>query len=679
MSSREQHTLLTARDLKKAYGPQTLLDGVTFTLSAGDRVGLLGINGAGKSTLLRVTCALEPPDGGAVERRRGVTVRYLAQEPELPAGATALAVVEEGLVEWHAARTQHEAVSARLTAGDGNHDALVAEQARLAEAVERLGGWDRGHAAQAMLARLGIVDVTRIVDGMSGGERRRVALARLLVARPEVAVLDEPTNHLDADTIGWLEEHLSSWDAGAIFFVTHDRYVLDAVANRVLELERGRLREFDGNYSDYLAQKAELLAQTEREEANRQNFLRREREWLSRGPQARTTKQKARIQRAEAVIAEDAKAPKAGPDLKLEGAATGRLGGTILELRGVGATVGGEGGREGAAARRLFKDLTLHLVAGQRVGIVGPNGTGKTTFLRLVAGEQEPAEGQVVRGARTKLAYFDQARAELRDTWSIFDDVADREGAESSGGGVVEVGGRTIPLRTYLEQFLFDASKQRQKVGSLSGGERARVALAKLLRGGANLLLLDEPTNDLDVATLGALEEMLATWPGCALVVSHDRAFLDGVATSILAFEDGKVTLYPGNYDTYRRLKAEAAQSATAGPAAGRGPGAKTSAPPPTPAAAKGDGAPPGAKPLTYAERLELEGIFERVGEAEARVTELEARLADPAFYGEGAESAAKAKAVQGDLAAAQEALTKVTARWEELEARAAATSSGRR
>ncbi len=637
--------VLGARHLAKAYGTQTLLRDVSLSVAAGERVGLLGINGTGKSTLLRVLAGIEVADTGTVDRRRDASILYLAQEPTLTAEATAREVVEEGLAAWKDASTRHAEVTRRIER-EGATDALVLEQSHLAERVEHLGGWSRGHLASEMLDKLGVRDADRAVGTMSGGERRRVALARILVARPDLAILDEPTNHLDADTIAWLEEYLASDFGGAVLVVTHDRYVMDALCNRILELDRGALTEYAGGYADYLEQKAERLAHEERVGQNRLNLLRRETAWLRRGAKARSTKQKARIQRAEALAAaEPTKAPQALDLTGLESSAP-RLGKTVLDLEHVDVAIAG---------RVLVKDVTLHLQTGERVGIVGPNGAGKTSLLRVVTGELEPAAGKVVRGGRTRIAHFDQARANLEDGWSVLDNVAGREGAERQGAGVVTIGERTVEMRAYLEQFLFDGAKQRQKVGSLSGGERARVALAKVLRAGDNLLLLDEPTNDLDVTTLATLEELLESWPGAALVVSHDRAFLDRVATHILAMEpDGHAVLYAGNYATYRSQRPDAPGKRAAPEAAPAAPRARRQAA-------------PGPKPLTYAERIELDGILDVVAEAEAEVARLEARLADPALY---AETPAEVGPVRAALEAAQAEVTKRTARWEELEAR---------
>ena len=552
--------VLTAHSITKAYGLRPLFDKATFTIRRGEKVALLGPNGTGKSTLLRVLAGLEPLDTGDIDRRRDATILYLPQEPELDPLRTPREIAREGLSLWHAAKSRYDEVSHRIGEGEMT-DALMAEQASLAEDVERLGGWSRDHEVDEILRHLGVQDVERPVGTMSGGEKRRVALARILVAKPELAIFDEPTNHLDADTIAWLEEYLVREFPGAVLLVTHDRYVLDKVATRVLDLENGQVTEYTkrndsvGAFVDFLEQKAERFAQAERVESNRQNFLRKEIEWLRRGPKARSTKQKARIQRAETAIGAEGLRVRGEVDLVGLEAGSGRLGKTILELDDVCADLGG---------RRLIDHLSLRLVKGARVGIVGPNGAGKTTLLRLVTGELTPTSGTVTRGLQTKLAYFDQARTTLRDDWTVFDNVAEREHSDKTGGGTVTIGERVLGMRAYLELFMFDGAALRRKVSALSGGERARVALALALKTGANVLLLDEPTNDLDMDTLGSLEDLIETWPGCVLVVSHDRWFLDRVATSILAFEggeggqaQGKMQLYAGNWESYREQKRE--------------------------------------------------------------------------------------------------------------------------
>ena len=651
--------LLAAHQLAKAYGPQVLFTNVEVTVSAGDRVGLLGVNGAGKSTLLKCLGGLEPTDGGTIERQRGANILFLEQEPDLPGDVTARTWVEGGLEAWAETKRRHDSVSAELGAGSRDPK-LVDELAHLGEELERLGGWARDHEVDEVLQKLGIRKPEQTVGTMSGGERRRVALARILVARPHLAILDEPTNHLDAEVIEWLETFLVERFPGAVLMVTHDRYVLDAVCTRILELDRGAVKEYAGNYGDYLEARAEADEQEARVEANRQNFLRREVAWLRRGAKARTTKQKARIQRAQEAIAIEA--PKERGKVVLEADAS-RLGGTILDVDAAVFRIG---------ERVLNSPITLRLTRGERIGIVGPNGLGKTTLLKAVSGEGAPSAGRIQLGAQTKIAYFDQARADLPNEWTIFDAVAGQEGSEVLGGGRVTIGGETLSMRAYLERFLFEGSKLRQKVGSLSGGERARVALAKALRDGANVLLLDEPTNDLDVSTLEALESLLTGWPGCALVVSHDRAFLDAVATGILAFEgDGtspaNVTLYQGNFETYQTLKAEAARASAEQAKPLRSPSI-------VPAAVTGPSVPaPSTSPpskktkLTWAEEKELDGLMDAIGEAEDAVSVIEATLADPATF---ADDGSKARTLTAELERAKAEAERLTSRWEELEAK---------
>ncbi len=567
--------VLNVHALTKAYGLRPLFADATFTIRRGEKVALLGPNGTGKSTLLRVLAGIEPLDTGSIDRRRDAVILYLPQEPVLDPERSPREIAREGLAKWHAAKLAYDEVSARIEGGDTT-DATMGEQATLAEDVDRLGGWSRDHEVDEILLHLGVKDLDRPVGTMSGGEKRRVALARILVAKPDLAIFDEPTNHLDADTIGWLEQYIVTELAGAVLFVTHDRYFLDAIASRVFDLEDGRVAEYTkrndsvGAFEDFLEQKAERFAHAERVESNRQNFLRKEIEWLRRGPKARSTKQKARIQRAETAIG--AEGLRTRPEVELGGleAGSSRLGRTILELESVRVDLGG---------RTLIGDLTLRLVKGNRIGIVGPNGAGKTTLLRLVTGELAPTAGKIETGINTRFAYFDQARTTLRDDWTVFDNVAEREGADRTGAGMVNIGDREMTMRNYLELFMFEGAALRRKVSALSGGERARVALALSLKTGANVLLLDEPTNDLDIATLASLADLLESWPGCVIVVSHDRFFLDRVVTSILAFEgDGAVQLYAGNWSSYREQKRDEEKAAKQ---------ASKSIPPPAPAKKK--------------------------------------------------------------------------------------------
>ncbi len=425
---------MSARQLSKSFGPQTLFDDIALTVRSGERIGLLGANGTGKSTLLRILAGLDMPDRGTVERRRGARILYLSQEPVVDATLTPRQTVEEGLTEWHAAMKRHEEITRAIESSERtDHGALVDEQAALTDRILQLGGFARDHVALEMLGHLGVRDIDRPLGTMSGGERRRVALARLLVSGPDLAILDEPTNHLDTDTIEWLEEYLADTFGGAVLMVTHDRYVLDAIADRVLELDGGSLTEFSGGYADYLEQKAELILQAERVEQSRLNLMRRERAWLLRGAKARTTKQKARVKRAEALLEHEA--PRAAVTTSFAGLDAGvqRTGKTILDLEEVSVVVG---------TKQLVNSLTLRMISGERVGVIGPNGAGKTTLLELVSGKVSPTTGRVVRGQNTSFVYFDQGRSHLRDGWSVFDNVAGREGADGDASDVVRIGPR---------------------------------------------------------------------------------------------------------------------------------------------------------------------------------------------------------------------------------------------
>jgi ABC transport system ATP-binding/permease protein len=632
-------TLLGVRGVTKAYGTSTILDNVEVSFAEGERVGLVGLNGSGKSTLSRILGGLEQPDTGTLAKRRGADIRYLAQEPIFEPGQTAREVVTAGLSAWAKAKELYDAASHALGEGTGDIDALLEQQTEAAADVERLGGWDRSHEVDSLLGHLSVRDPDAVLDTLSGGEKRRVALAQLLVARPHFAILDEPTNHLDVETIQWLEEYLTEEYEGAILLVTHDRYLLDRVATRTLEIDRGKLFDYNGGYGEYLERKAERQAHEARTESNRQNFLRTELEWLRRQPKARTTKQKARIDRAES-------AKGAAPPPKDRTASFSldetRSGKTILETQDLAVAAGG---------RVLVSGMNIILTQGERIGIVGRNGTGKTTFLRTILGEIPAAGGKVVMGVNTKVAYFDQSRSDLDPKKSIFDNVVGDQPK-------IEIGGEIIEPRSYLERFLFDPQKQRQPVGSLSGGERARVALARLLRQAANLLIFDEPTNDLDVATLGALEDLLVRFGGTSLVVTHDRWFLDRVATSILHLAgDGTATKYAGAYGAFQEARQEIQQRKKEADAA----------------AARSKSVAPSVKKvdktkvaLTNAEKAELATIMDDIEEAEEGVVHLQTMLADPDVYAD----AERVKGLLADLDGAKKRAEALTARWEELEAK---------
>jgi ATP-binding cassette subfamily F protein uup len=635
--------VLSARDLKRRYDERKILDGVALSIEEGERVGLVGDNGAGKSTLGRILAGVETPDDGILARARLARVDYLAQEPELPTDRTILEVVGASLKAWTAAVARYEAATASLaeTTDAGELDRLVAEQMTAAEAIEHEGGWERLHEAEAIIGHLGLTDSSRRVGTLSGGERRRVALAQILVDAPELAILDEPTNHLDIATIEWLEEYLRQTFKGALLLITHDRAVLENVTTRTLEIHDGQVRSYDGGYVAYLEARAERAAHVERTERNRQNFLRRELEWLRRSPQARSTKQKARIDRVEAVRDQDGPARKRAISMQT---GTSRLGRTVLTLQDL---------RLERAGNVLIEKLTMALGKGERVGIIGPNGAGKTSLFLHLLGELASSHGEKTVGINTKIGHLDQERSGLDPDLTIFAMLAeDRQ--------QVKVGGESLSIAVWLERFLFDRRAQRARIATLSGGERARVCLARLLAEESNLLLFDEPTNDLDTSTLAALEEMLIAYPGSALIISHDRWFLDRVATSILAFDgEGHVELTAGNYSDWKE-RADT-HVVPAEPVAIR-PAQAAATPPATKAR---------EKKLSFQEQRELEGLMASVESAEAEVAAVEAKLADPETYRSRGNEVA---VLQKDRARYQADVERLMERWEELEGRKTAS-----
>jgi ATP-binding cassette subfamily F protein uup len=645
-------SLLSAQGIEKSYGPHRVLASVSVTIAPGERIGLVGNNGSGKSTLARILGRLEQPDVGVVMQQRNSRIGYLPQVPVLDERLTALDAALDGLDLWQAAKREYDAISKELAEASGaplegseaqQRQSKLERQAELAAEIDRRGGWDQAHRARSILQRLNLRDTQALVGTLSGGERRRVALAALLLSGPDVLILDEPTNHLDTDSIDWLERYLEESFQGALLVITHDRYFLDRVVQRTWEIEDGDVRSYDGGWEEFLIAKAERQALEARTESNRQNFLRGEIEWLRRQPKARSTKQKARIDRAETAIADVPRTERGA--VRLE-SASGRQGSEVFELGGAGVSYGD---------RVVFRELNLIATPGQRIGVIGPNGAGKTTLLKLITGEMTPTHGSVRLGKNTRIAYFAQTRSELDDSASVAENVA---GLRQT----LSVGGRDITVYSYLERFLFRGEEIRKKVAVLSGGERARVALAKLLITPANLLLLDEPTNDLDITTMGSLEQMLCEFAGSVLVVTHDRYFLDRVATSLLVFEgEGRVTHYVGDYGNYARLRQERvkAEAALARPeeSSSRDKGAARN-----PAAAR-------ARPpkLTFKEERELAEIESKIEAADAEVARIERELADPELY---RRDAARAGALTSELVTARARTQKLMDRWQELESK---------
>jgi ATP-binding cassette subfamily F protein uup len=626
-------TILTASGITKSYGPHTVLSGLDLSIHEGERVGLVGANGSGKSTLAKILAGEDVADTGEIAVRREARVMYLQQEPKLDPAHDVLETVLRGMTGWWAAKERYDRASAELERGS-NMDKALATQTDAHAELERLGGFDQSHRALAILSALGVRDPHGSVEALSGGEKRRVALARLLVAEPELAILDEPTNHLDIDAIEWLELHLADSFRGAVLLITHDRYFLDGVVDRTIEIERGKSFGYDGGFGDYLAGKAERMALAERTEQNRQNFLRKELDWLSRGPPARTTKQQARIDRAEAAKANRPPPVKKELDLQL---ATTRSGKSVLDLDSIALDAPDNG-------RRLVSDFTFHLTQGERVGVLGKNGTGKSTLLKAILGEHPLAAGRIAVGKNSRIAYLSQHRSGLDEDATILENVAE-------GRSHVRVGDKDVHAISYLENFLFTSSDLRKPVKALSGGERTRVALAKLLRQETSLLLLDEPTNDLDLDTLAALEGLLLEHDITAIVVTHDRWFLDRIASSILWFEgDGRVTRLAGNFTTVREFRERHRQQEAP---------KKVSAPPPEPSAAKKKAS------LSYKEQKELDAIEGVIASLEQKIATLDGELADPAFY---QTRAAELPAKSAELDKLRAELEAKMNRWAELE-----------
>ncbi len=630
--------LLTAQSLSKAHGTRVLFSGVSFAVEEGERVGFIGPNGAGKSTLFRIVAGLEGLDAGTLALRRGARVGYLQQEPEFGPDETIRTAVAAGRPEMGAVLAEYQALATALEAGEGAGERLLARQGELMERIEALGGWQWQHEVERVLTQLGLQEWDRPMAGLSGGERKRTALARVLLDAPDLLLLDEPTNHLDADTTLWLEEHLLGYP-GAIMLVTHDRYVLDRVVTRMIEVAPDAFTAYDGGYTEYLEARAEQRALAGAAAAKRDRLLEQELAWVKRSPAARTGKQKARINRLDSLAAEADAARPARGDLDIRFGPPPRLGRTVLEIEGLHKSFG---------ERVLVRDLTTRLQAGERIGVIGPNGAGKTTLLRMILGEVEPDAGTVRIGTNTVLAYFDQARQDLDPGLSVYEAAAAEEW--------VVFGGRRVHLRSYLESFLFPTERQEQRVGSLSGGERNRLLLARLLLHEANLLILDEPTNDLDLPTLQVLEDALAGFGGCVLVVTHDRFFLDKVATGLLVFEtDGTVHRHEGGYDLYRRLREETRAEAAA---AERAAPKKTAAP----AASRPVDRP---RRLSYKEQRELDAIEEAILEAEGERDRLGAELSNPELYADTPERVAP---LSESLQEAERRVEALYARWAELE-----------
>jgi energy-dependent translational throttle protein EttA len=523
--------VFTMYRVDKFYGPdRQVLGNISLSFLPGAKIGVLGPNGAGKSTLLRIMAGREEPSSGAAELAPGASVGLLEQEPELDPAKDVRGNVEDGVRPLRDLLDRFNAVSARFAEPDADFDALLAEQATVQEQIDRHDAWQLDATLDRAMDALRLPDGDRDVTTLSGGERRRVALCRLLLSSPELLLLDEPTNHLDAESVAWLERFLAEY-RGTVVAVTHDRYFLDNVAGWILELDRGRGIPFRGNYSSWLEQKQARLAAEEKQESARRRTLARELEWVRMSPRARQAKSKARLTAYERLLAEEGS--KRLDTVEIHIPAGPRLGEVVVQADGV---------QKGYGDRLLMEDLTLSLPPGGIVGVIGPNGAGKTTLFRMIAGEERPDGGELRVGETVELAYVDQSRAGLDPTSTVWKEI-------SGGQDTIELGRREVNSRQYVSWFNFKGADQQKRVSDLSGGERNRVHLAKLLRSGGNVLLLDEPTNDLDVDTLRALEDGLLDFAGCVVVISHDRWFLDRIATHILHFDgDSQTTWFEGTY-----------------------------------------------------------------------------------------------------------------------------------
>lgn len=532
----------------KTHPPQNrVLRDISLSYFYGAKIGVLGLNGAGKSTLLRIMAGVEPEFDGETILADGYTVGYLEQEPELDDSKTVRQVVEEGVQEVVDALREFEAINMKFgeEMTPDEMDVLLERQGIVQDQLDTMNAWDLDSRLDLAMEALRCPPDDTSVAVLSGGERRRVALCRLLLRKPDILLLDEPTNHLDAESVAWLEQHLQQYE-GTVIAVTHDRYFLDNVAGWILELDRGHGIPWKGNYSSWLQQKQERLAQESKQEDCRQKTLQRELEWLGMTPRARQTKRKSRINDYQRLLDQDVE--RADEEREIFIPPGPRLGDVVIQAEGV---------RKSFGDRLIYDDMTFHIPAGAIVGIIGPNGAGKSTLFRMIVGQETPDVGTIEVGSTADLAYVDQSRETLNDGKTVWEEIA-------QGNELLKLGDRTINSRAYVARFNFSGSDQQKKVGTLSGGERNRVHLAKIIKSGANVLLLDEPSNDLDVNTLRALEDALETFAGCALIISHDRWFLDRVATHILAFEgESQVMWFDGNYseyedDRHRRLGAAA-------------------------------------------------------------------------------------------------------------------------
>ncbi len=540
--------IYTMNRVSKVVPPnKTILKDISLSFFPGAKIGVLGLNGAGKSTLLRIMAGIDTDIDGEARPQPGINVGYLPQEPQLDESKDVRGNVEEGVAEVRDLLVRFEEISAAFADPEADFDKLLAEQAELQDKIEAADGWELERTLEIAAEALRLPAWDAEVKNLSGGEKRRVALCRLLLSKPDMLLLDEPTNHLDAESVAWLERFLHEYK-GTVVAITHDRYFLDNAAGWILELDRGHGIPYEGNYSEWLDQKSKRLEMEEKQESSRQKALKEELEWVRQNPKGRQAKSKARIQRFEELSSQEFQKRSETRELYIPPGP--RLGDVVIQAEGVKKAFGD---------KVLYEDMNFNLPQGGIVGIIGANGAGKTTLFRMITGEEQPDEGTIRVGETVEVAYVNQSRDALDDSRTVFQEISD-------DSDVIKVGNYEVAARNYVGRFNFKGGDQQKFIKDLSGGERNRVHLAKLLRTGGNVLLLDEPTNDLDVETLQALEGALLNFPGCAVVISHDRWFLDRIATHILAFEgDSQVVWFEGNYADYikdkkRRLGADADQ-----------------------------------------------------------------------------------------------------------------------
>jgi ATP-binding cassette subfamily F protein uup len=630
-------TILNATDVTVRYNERPILDAATLAIDEGQRIGLVGRNGSGKTTFLKILAGLQSPDAGEVTRRRDLVVSYLSQDFTLDPALDVRGNVRAGAKHVLDLIAEFEA----LPASSKRHEELE-------HRIQSLEGWTLDQRIETAISHLNCPDGARRIESLSGGEKRRVALARAIVSRPDCLILDEPTNHLDPDSIEWVADFLENF-GGTFIVVTHDRYFLDRVVGRIVELSDGRFWRHDGNYTDYLLDKAERQAADAVIEHKRQMFLKKELAWVRQGPRAQRSKQKDRFERYYETAAQDG--PVIEEDMELVIPPPSQLGNRTVELGNLGMELGG---------RTLFRGFNFTFENGKRVGVCGRNGLGKTTLLKIILGQLAPTEGTVKTGQLTKFNYVDQSRLQLDDEHTVLEEASD-------GTEFVIWGESKISVRSYLRRFLFADDRIMTQVKKISGGERSRLLLARILKNGGNFLILDEPTNDLDLPTLRVLEEALIAFPGVVCVVSHDRYFLNRVCTDILAFEgDEKIHHSAGDYDYYLEKKQRALVTASRQSAVIVS--LNKSSALSRDAATKATKTKKPAKPrkLSFAEARELEGMEAQIHAVDAEIARIEGLFASPDFH---RTHATQTNQLVADLAAAKESLARLYARWEELDA----------